>query len=491
MSKKQTTLRILMVFPEVVPFAKTGGLADVAGALPCALSQLGCDVRIVMPLYTRLLGQVIASGPTMEDLSVPFGSQILGADVYEAKLNDDVRIYFIRRDEFFDRSHLYGTEKAEYFDNAQRFVYFCRAVLALCQAVRFRPQVVHCHDWQSGLIPAYLKLSFGSVGFWTETRSIFTIHNIGYQGRFGAELYPLTGLPYHFFDVGGIEFWGDINFMKAAIVSADEITTVSPRYSKEIQTPEYGQGLEGILQTHRRKLHGIINGADYQNWNPETDPHIAANYSRDDLQGKLTCKRDLLREVGLPKRLMKRPLLGVISRLADQKGLDLLAEVIEKVVAEDVGLVILGRGEERYHLLLTELASRYPRKIAVRLEFNERMAHRIEAGADMFLMPSRYEPCGLNQMYSLRYGTVPIVRATGGLYDTVKPYDPKRGEGVGFRFTAYKPEAFWQAIKRAIKLFNQPKTWRKIMKNGMAKDFSWQASALRYLALYERILGKP
>jgi len=490
MKKKKSPLRVMMVFSEVAPFAKTGGLADVGGALPLALSELGCEVRIVMPFYNRFVKKATEEDPLVEGLPVTFGSQVLAADIYRGLVKDTVETYFVRRDEFFDRTYLYGTPKGDYFDNFQRFTYFCRAALALCPEVKFQPDIVHCHDWQSGLIPAYLKHDLKSHSYWAEAASMFTIHNIAYQGQFAAELFPMTGLPPSFFSPDGMEFWGKINFMKAAIVAADVITTVSRRYSEEIQTESYGHRLEGVLKTHQQKLHGITNGASYHEWNPETDPYIAANYSKGNLDGKRICKLDLLRTVKLPERLMNRPLLGVISRLADQKGFDLLVAVMEKIVAEDLGLVILGVGEERYHTLLTELAKRYPERIAVRLEFDERLAHKIEAGADIFLMPSRYEPCGLNQMYSLRYGTVPVVRATGGLYDTISQFDPKRDKGVGFRFTDYKPESFWDATKTAIDLFYESKTWQQIMKNGMAKDFSWESSAQQYLKLYEKTVAK-
>ena len=489
MSRKKSSLQILMVFSEIAPFAKTGGLADVGGALPRALSDLGCKVHLVMPFYNRYLEELNTEAPLVENLPVTFGSQVVSADVYQGKLTDAIDIYFIRRDEFFDRTYLYGTPRGDYFDNFHRFTYFCRAALALWPAVQIQPDVVHCHDWQCGLIPAYLKFLYGDEDYWAETVSMFTIHNLAYQGRFGAELYPITGLPASFFNISGMEFWGAMNFMKAGIVCADVITTVSPRYSKEIQTEEYGHGLEKVLQIHRRKLHGIINGADYETWNPENDPYIAANYSKGNLDGKRICKLDLLREAKLPERLMNRPLLGVISRLADQKGFDLLVAVMEKLVAEDLGLVILGLGAENYHTLLTELANRYPARVAVKLEFDERLAHKIEAGADIFLMPSLYEPCGLNQLYSLRYGTVPVVRATGGLYDTIHPFDPKKGEGVGFRFIKYEPSELWDAIKTAIDLFYKTEIWQQIMSNGMAEDFSWQSSARHYLNLYEKAVA--
>ncbi len=490
MAKKKVQLRILMAFSEVAPFAKTGGLADVGGALPFALSELGCDVRIVMPFYNRFIEKIANKKLSVENLSVPLGSQVLAADIYHVRLDDNVVVYFIQRDEFFDRSYLYGTPKGDYFDNFQRFTYFSRAVLAMCPEVQFKPDVVHAHDWQSGLVPAYLKHLYATDEYWAKTASVFTIHNIAYQGQFAPELFPLTGLPAHFFSMDGMEFFGGINFMKGAIVSADVITTVSPRYSDEIQTREYGEGLEGVLQKNRSRLHGILNGADYNEWNPETDPYIAANYSRHNLDGKRICKLDLLREVELPERLMNRPLLGGISRLADQKGFDLLAAVLDKLVAQDIGLVILGVGDDKYQRMLTDLATSYPEKVSVQLKFDEPLAHKIEAGADIFLMPSRYEPCGLNQIYSLRYGTVPIVRATGGLYDTIKPFSPARGEGVGFSFDKYKADSFWRALMEALALFNQPETWRQIMQNGMATDFSWKSSALEYLELYEKILAE-
>jgi len=355
MAKKKAPLKILMAFSEVAPFAKTGGLADVAGTLPSALAELGCDVRVVMPFYNRFIEKIADIKLTVENLPVSLGNQTIATDIYTFPLNSGGDVYFIRRDEFFDRSHLYGTHKGDYFDNFQRFTYFSRAALALCPEVQFKPHVVHAHDWQSGLVPAYLKHTYATDQYWGETASVFTIHNIAYQGQFAPELFPLTGLPADFFSTDGMEFWGGINFMKAAIVCADVITTVSPRYSKEIQTREYGQGLEGVLQKNRSRLYGILNGADYGEWNPETDSYIAANYSAHNLEGKRICKLDLLREIKLPERLMSRPLLGAISRLADQKGFDLLVGVLDKLIVQDIGLVILGVGDDKYQKMLTDL----------------------------------------------------------------------------------------------------------------------------------------
>jgi len=490
MKEVPTPLRILMVSSEVVPFAKTGGLADVAGSLPVALWELGCEVAVVMPLYRRAVAEDLAGEQVTEGLPVALGLQVISAEVWRGKLGEGIDVFFIGRDEFFDRTYLYGTPRGDYFDNAYRFAYFCRAVMALAPAVKYQPHLVHCHDWQSGLVPAYLRLLHARDPFWAQTASMFTIHNIAYQGQFAADVFAATGLPGRFFAMEGMEFWGGVNYMKAGIVCADVITTVSPRYSDEIRIAPAGYGLEGVLRANAHKLHGIINGADYREWNPETDSFIAANYSEKNLAGKKKCKRDLLAAAGLPARLMARPLLGVVSRLADQKGLDLIAAVVERAVAADLGLVILGTGDERYHELFSQFASRHPEHVAVHLDFDNRLAHKIEAGADMFLMPSRYEPCGLNQMYSLRYGTVPIVRATGGLYDTVKPFDPERGEGVGFCFSGYEAKAFWDAIQRAVATFEQQAMWRRLMRNAMAMDFSWKNSARQYLALYEKVVAE-
>ncbi len=490
MKEAPAPLRILVVSSEVVPFAKTGGLADVVGSLPAALSELGCEVAVVMPLYRRAVAEDLVGERIVEGLPVALGTQTIPAEIWRGKLGERIDVFFIGRDEFFDRTYLYGTPRGDYFDNAHRFAYFCRAVMALGPAVRYQPHLVHCHDWQSGLVPAYLSLLHARDPFWGQTASMFTIHNIAYQGRFAADVFALTGLPGHFFTMEGIEFWGGVNYMKAGIVCADVITTVSPRYSEEIRIAPAGHGLEGVLRANAHKLHGIINGADYGEWNPETDSLIAANYSVNNLAGKKKCKRDLLATTGLPARLMDRPLLGVVSRLADQKGLDLIAAVVERVAAADLGFALLGTGEEAYHQLFSQFASRHPDHVAVHLGFDNRLAHKIEAGADMFLMPSRYEPCGLNQIYSLRYGTVPIVRATGGLYDTVKPFDPERGEGVGFHFSRYEADVFWDAIKRAVAVFEQPAMWRRLMRNAMVMDFSWKSSARQYLALYDKVVAE-
>jgi len=426
----------------------------------------------------------------LADMPVPLGSRLITADVWQSSDRGQVLVYFVRRDEFFDRSQLYGSEKGDYFDNGERFIFFCRTVPLLCRQLNFKPDIIHCHDWQTALVPAYLDLLYRRESFWRGTKSVFTIHNIGYQGIFAADLFTLTGLPKSFFSVAGMEFWGGVNFMKAGIVCADAITTVSPRYSEEICTSEYGNGLDGLLRQYKDKLHGILNGVDYREWNPETDPYIAAPYSVEDLSGKLICKEDLLDAFQLPPSLKHRPLLGMVSRLAEQKGFDLLTDIIDNLMEQDLGMVLLGSGELKYERFFSELAQGYPEKIGVRFGYDNRLAHKIEAGADMFLMPSRYEPCGLNQIYSLRYGTVPIVRATGGLFDTVEPYDPRQNSGVGFTFEKYEPEALLGAVLQALRCYARPEVWKQIMKNAMKMDFSWGTSAQKYLELYQQLLQR-
>jgi starch synthase len=483
-------LRVLFATPEAVPFAKTGGLADVAGALPKFLQSLGCELNLVMPYYRTVKKSGIAVRPLGEVIEVPIGDEILGADVYQGQLTEKVPIYFIGREEFFDREYLYGTSKGDYFDNAERFIFFSRAALALCQYLEFSPDVVHHHEWQTGLIPAYLKSIYQNDPLFSHTATLFTIHNIAYQGLFRKERFALTGLPMEMYNPEGIEFWERVNFMKAGVVYADAINTVSRKYSEEIQTPEYGYGLEGILRKRRKDLYGILNGVDYEDWDPSHDPHLVSPYNLNDLSGKKACKRDLLKEFNLPPSLEKVPLFGIISRLADQKGFDLLAEILDKLFALDVGLVLLGTGDQKYHALFTEVARKYPQKAGIRIAYDDRLAHKIEAGADLFLMPSKYEPCGLNQIYSLKYGTIPVVRATGGLDDTIMGYDPATGRGNGFKFIRYDANEFLNKIKAAISFYFQPEHWERLLRNAMSADFSWQRSAEAYLRLYRNASEK-
>jgi starch synthase len=483
-------LRVLFVTSEAVPFAKTGGLADVAGALPKFLKPLGCEVNLVMPYYRTIRTSGIPHRHMAMELDVPLGEETLKADVYQAELQKDIPVYFIARDEFFDREALYGTPKGDYFDNAERFIFFTRAALILSRALGFSPHIIHHHEWQTGLLPAYLRSVYRTDPVFAQSATVFTIHNIAYQGLFRREKFRLTGLPEEMYNPEGIEFWERINFMKAGIVYADVINTVSQKYSQEIQSPEFAYGLDGILKKRKQDLYGILNGVDYQDWDPSRDPHLAARYTVQDTTGKRECKRDLLKEFHLPPSLETSPLLGVISRLADQKGFDLLADILQDLFSLGVGFVLLGTGEQKYHDLFKKIAAQYPAQAGIRIAYDDRLAHKIEAGSDFFLMPSKYEPCGLNQIYSLKYGTVPIVRATGGLDDTITEYDPVSRTGNGFKFVRYDAKELLNAVKRALRFFDSPEHWDPLLKNAMTADFSWKGSAEAYVRLYRKALEK-
>jgi starch synthase len=486
----KNSLKVAFITPEAYPFAKTGGLADVSGALPKFLHKLGCNIIIVIPYYrmVKKSGQPIQY--MAEEIEVPFLDEVLRAEIYQGKLNGEIPVYFIGKDEFFDREYLYATPKGDYFDNAERFIFFSKASLLLCKHIEFYPDIIHHHEWQTGLISAYLKSIYKNDPFFLPTASVFTIHNVAYQGLFKKEKFSLTGLPIEMYNPDGIEFWERVNFMKAGIVYADVINTVSKKYSEEIQTPEYGYGLDGILRKRKEDLFGIINGVDYQEWDPSKDPYIKKNYDLRDLSGKRECKRDLIREFNLSQSLENLPLLGMISRLTDQKGFDILYEILDELLSLDIGFVLLGSGEQKYHDLFHQVAERFPQKVGIKIAYDNRLAHMIEAGADIFLMPSKFEPCGLNQIYSLRYGTIPVVRATGGLDDTIVSYDPITKKGNGFKFKNYNSKEFLNQIKEAIQYFYQPEHWNCLIKNAMNSDFSWERSAEAYLELYKKALKK-
>ncbi|MBI5585851.1 MAG: glycogen synthase GlgA [Deltaproteobacteria bacterium] len=477
-------MQVLFASSEVVPFAKTGGLADVAGSMPQALKKLGCDVRLVLPLYRMVRQGNFPLQKRLEGLPVHLGGRALEVDIYESELGDGLPVYFVERDEFFDRSYLYGTPRGDYFDNDQRFTLFCKAALALSEQLSFQPDLFHGQDWQTGLIPALLHFLRRRDPFWAGTASLFTIHNIAYQGLVEPDILPLAGLPWEAYTPSGLEYYGAVSLLKSGIVYSQIINTVSRKYSQEIQTEEYGYGLEGILTYRQADLFGIVNGVDYETWNPKTDPLIAASYDPDQLQGKETCKADLLREFNLSPEQAAHPVLGVISRLADQKGFDLLAAVMDRLLQQELSLVVLGTGEEKYHQLFSELAAKHPRKIGLRLAYDNTLAHKIEAGSDMFLMPSRYEPCGLNQIYSLKYGTIPVVRATGGLDDTIVPFDRETKKGTGFKFHEYTADDFWLALSEALAVYRNADLWKTLMRNAMAVDYSWENSAREYVNLY-------
>jgi len=481
-------IKILFLSPEAVPFAKTGGLADVAGALPNALRDLGVEVEIMLPFYRVVREGEFQARPLLKDMAVPLGNSELAAQVLGTKTEDGLSVYLIEREDLYDRPNLYGTPLGDYYDNLERFAFFARAALETAAKLSLKPNVIHCHDWQTGLVPALLRGPYHDSTSLGAPATVFTIHNLGYPGLFPAEKLALAGLSADvFFHPDGLEYYGKISLLKAGIVYADAITTVSPAYAKEIQTAEYGMGMEGILRLRRAHLHGILNGVDYSLWDPSQDPHIPAHYSHRKLTGKNACKESLIQEMGLDSALNKRPMLGIVSRLDVQKGIDLLVQILDDIVSLDVGLVILGSGDEQIQQAIQQAARRHPGRISLRIGFDEPLAHRIMAGADIFLIPSRYEPCGLTQMYALKYGTVPVVRATGGLDDTILQFDPRKGKGNGFKFKPYKAAAFLQAIREAVALFTDLKAWRRLMANGMKADFSWEQSARKYLELYESL----
>lgn len=466
-------MKILFAASEVVPYAKTGGLADVAGTLPKALKRLGHEVRIVMPRYKQ-----IRKVDYLTDLPVPMDGSLETAIIRTAEL-DGVTVYFVDNYKFFYRDGLY-----QHPDDGERFNFFNKAVLAMLPHVDFKPDVIHCNDWHTGPLPLYLKTKFEEEPYYRDIATIFTIHNLQYQGRFPHKILRTMALGDEYFTSDYLEFFGEVSYMKAGLLYADLINTVSRQYAREIQTEEYGEKLDGLLRKRGVDLFGILNGIDYQEMNPATDRVIYRSYDINHLEGKKWNKRELQRELHLPES--DAPMLGIITRLAGQKGVDLLVAVIEDLVRMGVQLVVLGSGEDRFQKMLAEAKIRHPEHISVTLGFDAVLAQKIYAGSDMFLMPSRFEPCGLGQLISSRYGSVPIVRLTGGLVDTVKEFNPDTGEGNGFTFREYQPEAFASAINRAVNLYREPEKWQRVVLNGMAMDFSWEKSAREYVRLYEK-----
>ena len=480
-------MRILMAASEAVPFSKTGGLADVAGALPQAIARLGHEVALIVPRYR--MTRLTEPRTVFPSLSIPLGTRLHFPAVLEGPKQDGVRTFFVEYPPYFDRDALYGTPQAgDYPDNAERFALFSKVVVEVAK-LHFQPDVLHCHDWQTALVPVLLDTVYARDPAMEHVATLFTIHNLGYQGLFPADVLFSIGLSPELFHHERLEFWGKLNFLKGGLVYADYLNTVSRRYAAEIQTEEYGFGLEGVLRKRSAVLTGILNGVDYAEWNPETDRFLAARYSAADLKGKRACKKNLLDEFGLPSKNLDRPLVGIVSRFTVQKGADLIADVAHQLMAEDFYLVALGSGEAQYEELFRDLADKYPEKVAVRIAYDNALAHKIEAGADMFLMPSHYEPCGLNQIYSLKYGTVPVVRATGGLDDTIEPWDAARGTGTGFKFRDYTGAALLLTVQQALDAFRDRAGWQKLMRNGMSQDFSWDHSAREYVQLYQKIIG--
>jgi starch synthase len=473
-------LRILFAASEGLPFSKTGGLADVIEALPKALVAQGHELAVVLPRYRGLKTSMVV----MPSVTIPLGSRLRFPSIADGTMLNGVRYFFVDDPGYFDRDGIYGGSAGEYPDNAERYSEFCRAAIEIAKHV-WPADVIHCHDWQTALIPTLLRSLYTTDPLVKDLPVIFTIHNLGYQGQFSAAVLDRAGIPPEVYHPAGLEYYGDVNLLKGGLVYSDYLTTVSKKYAEEIQTPEFGYGLDGVVRSRRDHVVGILNGVDYSVWNPEKDKLIAATYSAKDLSGKHLCKKELLEIFGLSLEYETRPVLGIVSRFADQKGFDLIAAIAKELMQEDVILIVLGTGDRRYEELFDTLANEFPGRVGVRIGYDNELAHKIEAGADMFLMPSRYEPCGLNQIYSLKYGTVPIVRATGGLDDTVESFDVEHGTGTGVKFEPYTGGALLDAVRLALHHFADERIWKRIQLNGMSKDFSWKRPATEYAKLYK------
>jgi starch synthase len=476
-------MRILIVTPEANPFARSGGLAEVVGSLAAALVRLDHDVQVVMPLYRQVREAGHPLTFTGHTLSIPLSWKALPAEIYRAELDSRLTYYFIAQDALFNRDGLYGTEYGDFEDNAERFIFFSRAVVEMMVALQMDLDICHCQEWQSGLVPVYLRTLYRDCPQFQRLPVLYTVHNVGYQGVFSSYDLPLTGLGWELFSPKALEFYGKINFMKGGLVFADLISTVSTKYREEILTPEYGFGLEGVLQERARELFGILEGVDYLRWDPAQDPYITAPFGPNNMDGKQTCKKTLLEFFKLDLAV-ERPLLGMTTRLFERKGIDLLENILEDLMQLDIGFVLQGTGEERHHFILQEISQRHPNRMGLFIGYSEELAHQIIAGVDIFLMPSRYEPCGLDQLYCLRYGTIPVVRATGGLDETIQAYDPQTGAGNGFKFNGYTPAEFLATVQQALALYADRPNWRKLMESNMRLNFSWDSVAPKYVDLY-------
>lgn len=481
-------MKVAIISSEVVPFAKTGGLADVAGALPKALVKAGVSVSIIMPFYRKISAKKFGIKPMKKSVKVTVGNKEMTGEIYTAKLDKKTDVYFIKQPKYFDREELYQTMKGDYPDNAERFAFFSKAAITLIESLNLEFDIIHCHDWQSALIPVYLKTLYKNHKNLASLKTVLTIHNLGYQGLFPHTDMNIVGLGWEYFTLDKLEFYGKVNFLKGGIVFSDAITTVSKKYAQEILTPEFGCGLEGALKERQKDLYGILNGIDYSDWDPATDALIPEKFSPDDMSGKNACRVALQKHFKLPLRA-DTPIFGMISRLTIQKGWDLLEDVLPKLMKADVQFVILGTGEAKYHQLLKQIASKFPKGVGLALAFDNNLAHLIEAGSDFFLMPSHYEPCGLNQMISMKYGTIPIVRATGGLDDSVTQFDRKNLTGNGFKFTEYNEKDFFTSITDGMEVFSQKKLWKKLSSNAMSEDFSWDKRVHEYIDLYKKLLA--
>lgn len=483
-------MQITFAASESTPLAKTGGLADVVGALPRELVNLGHQVAVFLPFYARIR-RSIGGEPkfAVRSITIPFRYYNRFVAVVDGGKRDGVQYYFIDCPELFDRKELYGVAGSDYADNAERFGLFCRSVIEASKLLGV-PDVFHVHDWQAALIPVYLRTTYLEDPALRSVATVLTIHNAAYQGKFPPETTEELLFPWDLFTMDKVEQFDRFNFLKGGVVFSDLLTTVSRKYAEEIQTAEYGELLEGVLRQRAADLHGILNGVDYAQWDPAIDRNLAAHYTPENLDGKRICRADLLHAFGLDKVAETTPVIGIVSRLATQKGFGIVAKIVEELAARDLAVVALGTGEPYYENLFRGWAFRHPASVAVQIRYDDALAHKIEAGADMFLMPSRYEPCGLNQIYSLKYGTVPIVRATGGLDDTIEEWDAVEGTGTGFKFEGFDPKDLLVEIDRALEAFRDKKGWTRLMRNGMARDYCWSGPAKEYVRVYEEAVER-
>jgi len=454
------------------------------GALPGALGKRGHKCSVILPFYKCVKEKKFSPKLFKKDIPVKINNESKAFDLYFLK-RGNVSVYFVDRDEYYNREHLYNAPQGDYSDNALRFGFFAKAIVASMSYIG-KQDILHCNDWQTALAPLYIKLFHKKDAEFNGLKTLFTIHNMAYQGLFGREFMKPLGIPASLFNLHRLEFYGRMSFMKAGLIYSDAISTVSEGYSREILTPEFGCGLDGLLRTRKKDIYGIINGVDYSVWNPETDKFIASNYNKRDMSAKEECKKDLLREMGL-KYVPGRPIIGMITRLAEQKGMDLVSDSMDELLALDLDFILLGFGDEKYNNLFTDIAKRHKDRVGIKIGFDNALAHKIEAGSDMFLMPSKYEPCGLNQLYSFKYATVPVVRAVGGLDDTVTEFNSVSAEGNGFKFQEGTREVLLSEIKKAVGVYKNKELWHKLLYNGLSCDFSWASSAEKYERLYKKL----
>jgi starch synthase len=481
-------MEILFVSSEATPFARAGGLADFSHDLPKALADLGHQVSVVIPKYrhSHVYKNLFNTGKT---ISIPIAWKNEEAEIFVSDISGKVRVYLVGKDAFYDREGVYGNAYGDYEDNAERFIFFSRSVMELCLSLNLAPDVIHCNDWPTGLVPVYLRTLYSSFKPLFNAATVFTVHNVGAQGIFWACDYSLTGLGWEYFTPDTLEFFGNLNLLKGGILFSEVISTVSPTYAREILTSELGSGLEGVLAKRKGDIFPVLNGVDYEKWNPETDKHITRNYDLNHLEPKAKCK-NALQEHFFLENGTDVPLVAIISGLVERKGCDLISAVFEDLLALNLQVVIMGRGDDTYQSFFREMEAKHPGKVGLAMAYDYPMAHRILAGADIFLMPSRYEPCGTEQLYGLRYGTIPVVRAAGGPDDTVEDYNPETGEGTGFKFREYTPQALLAAMKRAVEVFHMKHEWKRLVRSAMKQEFSWTRAAQEYVRVYEWAVAK-